>query len=123
MVDDYYNSNNFDNQEKKIIFKNYYLIYKNLISNTSNDNLRQMKRIVYNLLLNSNLNNSEKEFLIRYLFNEDQEFMCTSSSSSGPSSNKRRAVVDDDFRFRNKYVKTRHDTTKGNEEEDDDCDY
>ena len=50
------------------LFKKYHLIYKNIIANTSKDNLEQMKIIVYKLLLNSNLNYDEKEFLIMKIF-------------------------------------------------------
>ena len=59
-----------------ILFKKYHLIYKNLLSNASSrDNREQIKIIVYKLLLNSNLNYDEKEFLIKKIFDGDEEFM------------------------------------------------
>jgi hypothetical protein len=56
--------------DQQILYKNIYL---NILSKTSKENLMQMKLIVYNLILNSSLNQDEKESLVKVVFYENDD--------------------------------------------------
>ena len=76
--------------------KNYKLICKNLLANKNNP--IQMKLIVYNLILNSNLNQYEKDCLVKSVFcNDDVK-----------SSKRALEDDDDDSENLNKYRKLMH---------------